>query len=168
MNKIHKGIILKNIFVLLLTSFFVASFSIATDLRQERIWKLSTEKRSVYFNQGIFHHPGEQSNSTLKSVRNSYVAARGFERIVFDLESNLIPKIYGQISPGLNRVFIDFLDTKMSAQMNSLSNGKFVKGIDFFNIESRRVSVELHFEANATFDIFYLNNPARLVLDVKK
>ena len=40
--------------------------------------------------------------------------------------------------------------------------------MQFYNIEQDHVSVELDFKQNVSFDIFYLENPARLVIDVKK
>ena len=79
----------------------LSSISYAQDLLQERIWKISSRKRSVYFDKGVFHSDNPKLPQQLKSIRNSYIPSRGYERKV-------------------------------------------------------------------SFDIFYLTNPGRLVIDVKK
>jgi hypothetical protein len=43
-----------------------------------------------------------------------------------------------------------------------------LKSINFFTIEKDNVSVELQFSQKVSFDVFYLENPGRLVIDVKK
>ncbi len=146
----------------------LSSISYAQDLLQERIWKISSRKRSVYFDKGVFHSDNPKLPQQLKSIRNSYIPSRGYERIVFDFTSNNTPKIYGKISGEEKKVYIDFFNTTLATTMDKLKNIKYLKNIDFFTLDEGRLSVELNFERKVSFDIFYLTNPGRLVIDVKK
>lgn len=155
-------------FVLLCTLLMGSTTSFAQNLLKERIWKISSRKRSIYFDKGIFHSGANSQMQQLKTIRNSYVPARGYERVVFDFSGNLPPRIYGHIAKDEKKVYIDFFNTELSKQLSNLRNTKFLKDVQFFNIEEDHVSVELIFKSNVSFDVFYLENPARLVIDIKK
>jgi hypothetical protein len=155
----------------ILSLFLVLSFSqvsLAQNLLQERIWKISSKKRSIFFDKGIFHAAGNSSAQRLTGMRSSYVAARKYERIVFDFSSNRPPKVYGHISNVSNKVYVDFFNTSLEKSLESLKNIKFIKNVDFFNLDANKLSVEMSFVDGASYDIFYLENPGRLVIDVKK
>ncbi len=155
--------------VTILTSQVLTAQSLfAQDLRSERIWKISSNKRSIFFNKGVFHSDTNAPIQELKSIRNSYISARTYERVVFDFSSAIPPRIYGKISSGEKKVYIDFFNTKLNKQIETVKNVKFVKGIDFFNIDKNHLSIEMSFNEKVSFDIFYLENPGRLVVDVKK
>jgi hypothetical protein len=138
------------------------------NLLKERIWKISSKKRSIFFDKGVFHSPGGMANQKLKGIRNSYIPARKYERIVFDFTMSKPPKIYGHISSKDKKVYIDFFNTSIEKNMGSLKNIKYVKSVDFFNLDPNKLSVELSFIKGVSYDIFYLENPGRLVIDVKK
>lgn len=155
----------------ILSLFLVLSFtqvSLAQNLMQERIWKISSKKRSIFFDKGIFHASGSGSPQKLTGMRSSYVPARKYERIVFDFSSNRPPKVYGHISNISNKVYVDFFNTSLEKSLESLKNIKFIKNVDFFNLDTNKLSVEMSFVDGASYDIFYLENPGRLVIDVKK
>jgi hypothetical protein len=40
--------------------------------------------------------------------------------------------------------------------------------VDVFTIDKRALSIELSLKEKASFDVFILTNPARLVIDIKK
>ncbi len=140
----------------------------AQDLLNERIWKISSKKRSIFFDKGIFHSPGDNGTHQLKSIRNSYIPSRKYERIVFDFDKSSIPKIYGHIAKKKGKVYVDFFKTNLEKDLGSLKNIKYVKNIDFFNLDVDKLSVELSFVDGVSYDVFYLENPGRLVIDVKK
>jgi hypothetical protein len=104
----------------------------------------------------------------LISIRNSYVPARGYERIVFDFSSNKPPKVYGKIEGGEKKIYVDFFNTSMNPTIKELKSVKYLKDIKFFNIDKKDLSVELMFNKKVGFDIFVLNDHGRLVIDVKK
>ena len=138
------------------------------NLLTERIWKISSRKRSIFFDQGVFHSDLRPDSKTLLDIRNSYQPAKGYERIVFDFSGPQPPKVYGHISKEDNKVRLDFFNTDLEKSIGSVSNVKYVKNIDFFNIDKENLSVEMSFRDGVSFDIFYLENPGRIVIDAKK
>lgn len=146
----------------------LTNFSWAQDLLKERIWKISDRKRSVFLDKGVFHSESNPMQQSLKDVRNSYVSSRGYERIVFDFTSEKPPRVYGKIAGDEKKVYLDFFNTSIGTNISELKNIKFLKNIDFFTIDEENISVELQFKNEVSFDIFYLENPGRLVVDVKK
>ena len=149
-------------------SFLCSPAVYAQNLLKERIWKISSRKRSIFFDKGIFHSGANSKMQNLSAVRSSYVPARGYERVVFDFTGKLPPRIYGHISKTDKKIYIDFFNTELSNQLNNLKNTKYLTNVEFFNIEKDHVSAELVFKSAVSFDIFYLENPARLVIDIKK
>tara|TARA_Y100001936_G_C16091801_1_gene686946 strand:+ start:2632 stop:3102 length:471 start_codon:yes stop_codon:yes gene_type:complete len=153
---------------LILVVLALSSFASAQNLLTERIWKISSRKRSIFFDQGVFHSDLKPSPSTLTSIRNSYKPSKGYERIVFDFNSTTPPKVYGHISQKDKKIRLDFFNTELQKSMESVSNVKYLKDISFFNIDKENLSVEISFKADVSFDIFYLENHGRIVIDAKK
>ncbi|MAX65470.1 MAG: hypothetical protein QF441_11965 [Bacteriovoracaceae bacterium] len=144
------------------------NISHAQDLLQERIWKVSSKKRSIFFDKGVFHSEKNPIFQKLNGIRNSYIPARGYERIVFDFSTDRPPKVYGKISEKEQKVYVDFFNTALGTNVEQLKNIKYLKNLNFFTIDKDNISVELQFSQKVSFDIFYLENPGRLVIDVKK
>ena len=155
------------LFILIIFQSILFSTLSAQDLTKERIRKLSSNKTSIYIEKGIFHNGGVKQESTLKSIRQSYNPKQVFERIVIDFSSNQIPKIYGHISAQDKRLAIDFFDTNLAKDLQTISSTRFVDKINFFPIESNYVSMEIKLKVKASADIFFLDNPGRLVIDLK-
>jgi hypothetical protein len=159
---------MKNIlFLTLLTTLFTFELS-AQDLMKEQIRPLQTNKKSIYIQDGTFYTKPINKNAMLKKIRNSYVRSRGYERIVFDFDGTLPPQTYGHISGSENKIYIDLFNTQLASTVKQLKHIKFIKNIDFYTMDKEHTSVELKFVKNASYDIFYLKNPARLVIDVRK
>lgn len=160
-------------FLFFLISFFylILSFtktSGAQDLFKERIRKLSNNKTSVYIEKGIFHNAGEKVTSSLNSLRQSYNQKQGFERIVIDFSTNQIPKVYGHISSVDKKLYLDIFETTISKEFKSVKNTRFIEKINFFPIESNHISLDMQLKNKVIADIFFLENPGRLVIDFKK
>ena len=153
-------------FVFILQSIWVLNLS-AQDLMKERIRKLSNNKTSIYIEKGIFHNGGVKQESVLKSVRQSFNSKQGFERIVLDFNSNQVPKIYGHISAADKKLYIDLFETTLSKDLQTIASTRFIEKINFFPIESNHISIEMNLKTKVTADIFYLENPGRLVIDFK-
>lgn len=153
-------------FLFLMQSVFMTKIG-AQDLMKERIRKLNSNKTSIYIEKGIFHNGGMKQEAVLKSIRQSFNAKQGFERIVVDFNSNQIPKVYGHISSQEKKLYIDFFDTTVARDFQTIGSKHFVEKIDFFPIENNHLSIEMKLKAKVTADIFYLENPARLVIDLK-
>jgi hypothetical protein len=140
---------------------------LAQDLMVERIRKISSKKKSVYFNKGIFHNGAPAVKAVLKKVRHSFVKKNGYERIVFDFSSNKLPRIYGHVSKSEKRLYLDFFKTNLDSAIGSFGNSKYVDSINFFPIDKQSLSVELIYKENVKVEVFYLDSPARLVVDIR-
>jgi hypothetical protein len=153
-------------FLFVLSFLYLSNLS-AQDLMKERIRKLSSNKTSIYVEKGIFHNGGVKQESTLKSIRQSFNPKQGFERIVIDFSSNQIPKVYGHINSLEKKLYIDFFDTTLAKELQTIGSTRFVEKVNFFPIESNHLSMEMDLKAKVNADIFYLENPGRLVIDFK-
>jgi hypothetical protein len=154
-----------SLFVLIIFCFPTLLFG--QDLLKERIRKLSSNKTSIYIEKGIFHNGGVKILSTLKSLRQSYNPKQGFERIVLDFSTNAVPKIYGHVSSEDRKIYLDLFETSLAKDFKTVSNTKYIEKINFFPIESNHLSIDLRLKNKVIADVFYLENPARLVIDLK-
>lgn len=153
-------------FLIIIPSVIAFNLS-AQDLMKERIRKLSSNKTSIYIEKGIFHNGGVKQEAVLKSIRQSFNPKQGFERIVIDFNTNQIPKVYGHISSMDKKLYVDFFTTSLAKDFQTIGSKHFVEKINFFPIESNYLSMEMDLKGKVTADIFYLENPARLVIDLK-
>ena len=144
------------------------SFSVsAQNLLEERIWKISPRKKSIFLDSGVFHLNAVSGVSTITGVRSSAVDGRGYERIVIDFNTSSVPKIYGHISSKDKKVSVDFFETSIGTAQPQLKNSKHVKAIDFISVDGKTITMDLTLKGKASFDVFYLENPGRLVIDVR-
>jgi hypothetical protein len=148
-------------------SFLIALPALSQNLMEERIWKISPRKKSIFLDAGVFHHNSEVKNSGVTSVRSSHVPGRGFERVVIDFNTATIPKIYGHISSATHKISIDFFDTGIMTTQPQLKDSQFVKNIDFINVDGKSTTMDLTLKGKTSFDVFYLDSPGRLVIDIR-
>ena len=127
----------------ILLSFTVS----AQDLHKQRIRRLDTRKKSVFWNSGIFHNGATKRVSLLKNIRHSFTKSKNIERIVFDFDIKNLPKVYGHIDSKMKRIRVDLFDTDLGKTVKSLGKSRLVKNIDFFPLTNGILSVELTFKA---------------------
>jgi hypothetical protein len=139
---------------------------LAQNLMEERIWKVAPRKKSIFLDAGVFHMNSELKASSVTAVRNSAVAGRGYERVVIDFNTASVPKLYGHITAN-KKVSIDFFDTSIQTSQPQMKNSKFVKSIDFISVDGKTMTMEMSLKGKSSFDIFYLNDPGRLVIDIR-
>lgn len=158
--------------VTLILTFIISITSISLtygqDLQSERIRSMSSRKRSIYLESGIFHNGSESLSSEIKSVRHNYSDKRGYERLVFDFKTAKVPRIYGYISAEERKMYIDFFETTLNPEIGSFGQSQYIKAINFYPINSESLSVEVQFKDKVTLDIFYLDSPGRFVVDIKE
>lgn len=154
-------------FFLVLSLIFFSTSSYSQNLLEERIRRLPGRKRSIYLESGIFHNGGLKQRSELKAIRHHYSKKNGYERVVFDFETKKIPRVYGYISSSDQKLYLDLFDTKLKPTFDSFGKNKFVKSVNFFPIQNDSLSVELVFKKNVSLDVFYLESPGRLVVDIR-
>ena len=147
-------------------SLLVVTPILAQNLMEERIWKVSSRKKSIFLDSGVFHHNSSIKTSSITGVRNSAVNGRGYERVVIDFNTSTIPKIYGHITPN-KKLSVDFFDTSIMTSQPQMKNSKFVKSVDFISVDGKTMTMEMSLKGKSSFDIFYLENPGRLVIDIR-
>jgi len=160
------GVKMKFVLISLLIMF--SSLSHSQDLMKERIRKLSGRKKSIFLDSGIFHNGGVGIPSVLKTIRHSYNKTKKVERVVFDFETKKLPRVYGHVDARRKKMYIDIFDTKLSDSIKSLGESKYIESVNFFPIGKDLLSVELSFKGKMSVDLFYLENPGRFVVDIKK
>ena len=137
------------------------------DLFSERIRKISHDKKAVFLDNGIFHNGPSSAASAFKGLRHHYSKELGYERLVFDFASETIPRLYAYLNGVENKLYIDFFKTEMKGKPVSTDKSVFVEEINVFLVEKGNVSTEIVFKQNAGIEIFYLDYPGRLVIDIK-
>lgn len=148
-------------------SFLLTSAASAQNLMEERIWKIAARKKSIFLDSGVFHLNSPTGNSSINGVRSSSVAGRGYERIVIDFTTASVPKLYGHISPKDQKISVDFFETAISTTQPQLKGSRNVKSIDFISVDGKSITMDLTMNSKASFDVFYLENPGRLVIDIR-
>ncbi len=151
------------LFITLLMSLPV----LAQNLMEERIWKVAPRKKSIFLDSGVFHHNSDLKNAGITAVRSSSAPGQGYERVVIDFNTPSIPKIYGHISPKDQKITVDFFESTIVTTQPQLKSSKNVKTIDFLNVDGKSITMDLSMKSKASFDIFYLENPGRLVIDIR-
>ncbi len=139
---------------------------LAQNLMEERIWKVAPRKKSIFLDSGVFHMNSDVKNASITGVRNSAVDGRGYERVVIDFTSATVPKLYGHISAD-KKISVDFFDTSIQTAQPQIKNSKFLKSVDFVSVDGKTITMEMSLKGKSSFDIFYLENPGRLVIDIR-
>jgi hypothetical protein len=156
------------IFLLLLSGGTVlASEGTGHNLLEARINKLSPRKTGAFRGDGVFFRSEGSGRKRLIAARRSYSEQNAHERIVFDFEGPIPPRIYGHISTIDQKLFIDMFHTSLIQPVASLGSSYFVKNLMFYPVDDESLSLEVEFKSPVQLDIFYLESPGRLVVDIK-
>jgi hypothetical protein len=155
-------------FILFVITMLCCEVALAQNLLSgERITRLSSRKKSIYLDTGIFHNGGPKRKSKIKAIRHNYSKRLGYERVVMDFTTQELPRVYGYISQKERKLYLDLFRTDIPSQLDSFGKSKFVEKVNFFPIQADTLSVEVVFKKNVTLDIFFLSGPGRLVVDIK-
>jgi hypothetical protein len=148
-------------------ALLLSTSAFGQNLMEERIWKIAARKKSIFLDAGVFHHSSELQGASITSVRSAAVDGRGYERVVIDFNTPSVPKLYGHISPQQKKISVDFFHTSVSTSQPQLRQSKHVQNIDFISVDGKTVTMELNLKGKSSFDVFYLENPGRLVFDIR-
>jgi hypothetical protein len=152
---------------LLFLSLFLSAPLLAQNLMEERIWKVAPRKKSIFLDSGVFHHHSDLKSSSITGVRSSATPGQGYERVVVDFNSPTIPKIYGHVSAKEQKLTVDFFESSVATTQPQLKNSKNVSNIEFLNVDGKSITMNILMKGKSSFDIFYLENPGRLVIDIR-
>lgn len=159
----------KKIVILLLMVIHQLAFS--QNALKENTWVLNGAKKNVYFEQGIFRLTGASDMNApvvLQNIRTSYNQKTKQERIVIDLTGNSLIGLYGSILPNKKKITMDLMQVSKSESLASAIKGKYLQSVDIYLIEPKLMTLEMNFDAVYSYEIFYLLNPLRVVVDVKR
>lgn len=158
---------MKRFFIYTLLLLFTTNLLSSVNLSNQRIRKISGRKQSIYVLEGIFHNGSPKYSTELKKVRHSYSSSRGYERVVFDFTSNNVPRIYAHYNAQERKISVDFFKTSLSEGIGSFGVSKLVEKINFFPLSKEITTVEIVLKKGNKVEFFYLENPGRLVIDLK-
>lgn len=158
---------MNTVLVICFSFFLFASQSMAQSINGERILKLEGNKKSIYVDRGVLYFQSQTYSATILNIRSFFSQDQGFERVVFDFADQKPPTIYGFIDSKKNKVYLDFFNTTMANENKEIKASKFIKGMEVFKLDKEKVTIELTFNGENSYEIFYLENPARLVIDIK-
>ena len=100
-------------------------------------------------------------------MRHSFSKRRGYERIVVDFSTKKIPRIYAYFSGKDRKISLDFFKTTLNKKVSSYGRSKYVEAFKFYPLSKEFLSMEILFKKSVKAEIFYLEFPARLVIDLK-
>jgi hypothetical protein len=152
---------------LLFLCLLISAPLLAQNLMEERIWKVSARKKSIFLDSGVFHHHSDLKNAAITGVRSSATSGQGYERVVVDFNTASIPKIYGHVSGKDQKLSVDFFEATVATTQPQLKNSKNVSNIEFLNVDGKSITMNILMKGKSSFDIFYLENPGRLVIDIR-
>ena len=138
------------------------------NLFEEKIRKIGREKKSVFFDKGIFFGTAPKGPSTLNGFRHHFHTDSDYERLVFDFNTPSAPRIYAYIDPINNKLHIDAFQTTLRDNAFFSHSSPFIATIDFFDISEDLTSLEVSFKRGVSVEIFTLATPGRLVVDIKE
>jgi hypothetical protein len=156
-----------NYFILI----FFSTLASSQNVLKENSWIISGAKKNVYFEQGIFRFSGDpaaQVPAVLQNLRTHFNKNTKQERIVIDLTGTSMVGLYGSILPGKKKITLDLMQVSKGDSLPVATKGKYLQSIDIYIIEPKLLTLELNFDAVYSFEIFYLLNPLRVVIDVKR
>lgn len=156
----------KGFFYLIMSFYALMSYCYAQNIFHGEVKYIGNRKKSVYFKSGAFIKKGQASLSKLQSIRHFYSPKNGYERIVLDIKGHEVPNIYSYIEA--NKIYIDLLNTTINENIRSTGKSQFVNNLLFYPLDDDMLSLEIDLNRAVEAEIFFLENPSRLVLDIKK
>ncbi len=142
----------------------VGSTTCWSNLAEMKVREMIGRKRGAFLTSGIFHTPGKAQTGLIKGLRYSSSQLNdGHERIVLVFKENNLPRVYGSLKG--QEVFLDFFQTQKKEL--DFSKIKTLLKQEFIPINDKMLSLKLTFKEPITLEPFFLENPGRLVLDVK-
>jgi hypothetical protein len=168
-NPIFNGveIMKKKLFIFCIFASF-SNHSFAQNLNQEKAKKMEGRKTGVYVQEGIFYKTGQEIKTELQNIRRSGDSAKSQERVVIDFSTANVPKVYSYLSDSEKILYIDFFNTEIKDKNPTLANSTFVDSINIYRWKDNKMSMEVKFKERVFCDLFYLDTPGRLVIDMRK
>lgn len=151
-------------------TIFLALFCITgLGASSEQFWGMSGRKLENYFSQGFSKNDFAKTtnSSELKKVRAFFKRKEGYERIVFDLSTDILPKSMVYISASSKNVTVKFQSTSKAKDYKEHKGTQMFNLYETYVLGNKTTLVKLSFKRPKEIDVFYLEKPARLVIDAR-
>lgn len=145
-----------------------SDFCFGQNLNQEKAKKIEGRKTGVYVQEGIFYKGGSSIKSAIQTIRRSGDSAKNQERVVIDFSTSNTPQIYSYLSDSEKILYIDFFNTEIKDKKPELVNSTFVESVIFYPWKDNSLSMEIKLKEKVFCDLFYLETPGRMVIDIRK
>ena len=106
-----------------------------------------------------------KKKSSLKKIRAFFKKDKGYERVVLDFSTDKLPKTMVYLSKDEKRLMVTMLKTSSSNVEKPIKTQMF-STYNVFGIDDS-ATVEMTFRRPKEIDVFYLEKPARLVIDAR-
>ena len=156
----------KLLFICFLIS--ISDLCFGQNLNKEKTKKMEGHKTGVYVQEGIFYKGGSSTKSGIQSIRRSGDTTKNQERIVIDFSTANTPQIYSYLSDSEKILYIDFFNTEIKDKKPELLNSTFVDSVIFYPWKDNSLSMEIKLKEKVFCDLFYLETPGRMVIDIRK
>ena len=146
----------------------ISDFCFGQNLNQEKAKKIEGRKTGVYVQEGIFYKGGSSIKSAIQTIRRSGDSTKNQERVVIDFSTPNTPQIYSYLSDSEKILYIDFFNTEIKDKKPELVNSTFVESVIFYPWKDNSLSMEIKLKEKVFCDLFYLETPGRMVIDIRK
>lgn len=132
---------------------------------------MSGRKLSNYISAGFIKNNLAQADynksTELVKIRSFYQEKNKIERVVFDLSSEKLTKTIVYISNTEKKVIVTMDKVKKSESIVIPAKTLMFSTYKAYQLDSDSLIVEMTFKRHKEIDVFFLEKPARLVIDTK-
>lgn len=149
---------------------FIFLFLVSATVRgQDHYLLMAGRKLGNYISRGFVKNipKNTEKSFTLKKVRSFYKKETGVERIVFDFNSSTLPKVLIYLSSYDKRLMLRMENSQRAKDLTKPIKTKMFSTYKVYSIDGKTLMSELTFKRPKEVDIFYLEKPARIVIDAK-
>lgn len=155
-------------FLMLCFFISISEFCFGQDLNKEKARKMEGRETKAFLSKGIFYKGGADLPTAIQKIRRSWDAKKSNERVVIDFSTENPPKIYSYLSDSEKILYIDFFNTEIKDKKLELVDSTFVDSINFYPWKDNLLSMEIKLKEKVFCDLFYLDTPGRMVIDIRK
>lgn len=135
---------------------------------EEKYWIMPGRKLENYFSSGFIKTRTDiiTKKTKLEKIRAFYKEKEGYERVVLDFSTDKLPKTMVYLSSNEKRLMITMIGAQKNTEIEKPIKTEMFSTYKVFHVDNS-TTVELTFRRPKEIDVFYLEKPARLVIDAR-
>lgn len=135
---------------------------------EEKYWIMPGRKLENYFNSGFIKNRADivTDKTKLEKIRAFYKKETGYERVVLDFSTEKLPKTMVYLSANEKRLMITMIGAQKNNSVEKPVKTEMFSTYNVYHVDNS-TTVELTFRRPKEIDVFYLEKPARLVIDAR-